>query len=179
MHDDAHYRPFEPVNVMDALPRQGFRIANRGAFMKLSLDMASRRRDGTTLNLAKKDRVETMRKINRGLSMDLAFSRLQYWFGGPQQVQSCCTVSSRGLPKNFAPSGTPDIQVAPGRARPSSQVICDVSAIRWMSDEDYLGQLKGALEHCNDEHASAGVNITYGFVLNLRNIGAEKPLQKI
>ena len=173
------HRPFELVDIIDALTRQGFRIANRGAFMELSLDMASRRRDGTTLNLAKKDRVETMRKINRGLSMELAVSRLQTWFGGPQQVQSFCTVSRKGLPKNFAPSGTPDIQVAPGRARPSFQVVCEVSANRGMSDEDYLGQLQGALEHCKDKHAPAGVNVTYGFVLNLRNIGAEKPLQKL
>ena len=76
-------------------------------------------------------------------------------------------------------TGTPDIQVSPGRAGPSFQVVCEVSANRQMSDEGYLEQLQGALNHCKVKHASAGVRVTYGFVLNLRDIGSERSLQKL
>lgn len=174
------YPAWRLCNMLNALAVPDYRTIEEGAVEPAGLDAESRKRTDNRLNVKTASRVNASRKINKALSMELTMGSLLAHVDGPRQVRIYCTVSAGGMPNHYAQGGDPDILFEPTKSTPTFQVAWEVSANREMTNDAYRDeQLTPALDHAKTFHESAGVDVTYVVIANLRKIGSDKALQSV
>ena len=184
----------ELLEILDALDLPGVREVQAGAIEKLRLDSKSRREDDNKIRLREskpkgeleerlskgEKRIQTMRRINKGLAMELTVSSILTFFGHPSVIRGYCTTNAKGLPNNFAPCGVCDIEPRPVLSGTAFQIVGEVSANRNMNETAFLRQLAGAYRHCEAVHKPKKRGfVTYGFLVNHGDIGANRELQEL
>jgi hypothetical protein len=139
----------------------GYLIPNSNRELKehyeaLGLDPPSRRRNRNTINFeTDTNERKELRKINKGLTLEIFASGMISYFDHPAEVHANCTVTRhemsratgekqyQAFPKNYAQGGEPDVAVDYG----DYMVILEVSAKHIPSLAHFTNQLKGALKH--------------------------------
>ena len=168
------------LDIVDSLSELDWREYQPPAFQAYDIDAESRRRSGSKLNLkTEKRKVNTFRKINKGLAMELSVSEVLTFVNHPDSVTSYCRVDDRGLPWYYATGGDPDIVCRRKGVQGDFLIVCEVSAHRDMNTTNFSDQLHGALKHCKDRRREEpGLSLVYGLLVNHADVGKDKAIRK-
>ena len=110
----------------------------------------------------KKSRIKRFRIANKALAMELLVAVILTCIDSPNEVRCWCSVSKRGRPKSFAPSGHEDIRVT----HSDFTVLVEVSAKKNPGEGFFRKQLKQALAHSDSLLELGTSGIVYALVVN-------------
>ena len=112
----------------------------------------------------KVSRVKTLRRINKGLAMELLVATMLSCLDSPQVVRPRCVVSRHGHPKMYAGAGDEDILATYG----DFCIVAEVSAKGDASTdtEFFRDQLEQALHHADKVAKREGGGDMYALVIN-------------
>ena len=116
----------------------------------LGLDQDTRKAMNNEIPLSEETTgvVHRRRKVNKALALELLTGLMLYRFDSPLHVRSWCITNGNGLPRYFAPQGTPDITARYLRSNGTSfSIVSEVSSMRDVDRDFYLEQLESALKH--------------------------------
>ena len=168
------------LDIVESLAEPDWMEYQPTAFEAYNIDAESRRRSDSRLHLETEKKVNTFRKINKGLAMELSVSETLTFVNHPDSVTSYCRVDDHGLPTYYATGGDPDILCRRKGGRRDFLIVCEVSAHLDMNLKNFSIQLHGALNHCKDRRREErGLSLVYGLLVNHADVGKDKAIRKV
>ena len=125
----------------------------------------------------KVSRVKTLRRINKGLAMELLVATMLSCLDSPRAVRPRCAVSARGDPKMFAGAGDEDILATYA----DFCIVAEVSAKRDAATAAgfFAAQLEQALDHAGKVARRGAGGAVYALVINRCAVDANRELDAV
>ena len=129
------------------------------------------------LRKQKWSRVKTLRRINKGLAMELLVATMLSCLDSPQAVRPRCAVSEKGHPKMYAGAGDEDILATYG----DFCIVAEVSAKRDASTdaEFFRDQLEQALHHADKVAKREAGGDVYALVINKCSVDTNHRIESV
>ena len=125
----------------------------------------------------KVSRVKILRRINKGLAMELLVATILSCLDSPRAVRPRCAVSEKGRPKMYAGAGDEDILAMYG----DFCIVAEVSAKRDASTdaEFFRDQLEQALDHADKVAKCRAGGDVYALVINKCSVDTNHRIERV